>query len=39
MKCKVFDIRGRVVDADKIQPGIYFIEVDGVVKQKVVKVR
>jgi predicted outer membrane repeat protein len=38
-ECKVFDITGRVVEPDKIQPGIYFIEVDGVVIQKVVKVR
>jgi hypothetical protein len=37
--CKVYDITGRVVESDKIQPGIYFIEVDGVVTQKVVKVR
>ena len=38
-KCKVFDITGRVVTPDKIQPGIYFIEIDGVVTQKVVKVK
>jgi hypothetical protein len=38
-RCKVFDIIGRAVEPDKIQPGIYFIEVDGVVTQKVVKVR
>jgi hypothetical protein len=38
-KCRVLDITGRVVESDKIQPGIYFIEIDGVVKQKVVKVR
>jgi len=38
-KCKVYDITGRVVEPGKIQPGIYFIEVDGVVTQKVVKVR
>ncbi|MBA7652927.1 hypothetical protein ES703_60766 [subsurface metagenome] len=38
-KCKVFDITGRVVASDKIQPGIYFVEIDGVVTQKVVKVR
>ena len=38
-KCRVFDITGRVVEPTKIQPGIYFIEVDGVVTQKVVKVR
>jgi hypothetical protein len=38
-ECKVYDITGRVVEPSKIQPGIYFIEVDGVVTQKVVKVR
>jgi hypothetical protein len=38
-KCKVIDIAGRVVEPTKIQAGIYFIEVDGVVTQKVVKVR
>jgi hypothetical protein len=38
-KCKIFDITGRIVNPDEIQPGIYFIEVDGVVTQKVVKVR
>jgi len=38
-KCKVFDITGRVVEPSSIKPGIYFIEVDGVVTQKVVKVR
>jgi predicted outer membrane repeat protein len=38
-KCRVYDITGRVMEPDKIQPGIYFIEIDGVVTQKVVKVR
>lgn len=38
-KCKVFDIAGRVVEPANITRGIYFIEVDGVVTQKVVKVR
>ena len=38
-KHRVFDITGRVVEPYGIQPGIYFIEVDGVVTQKVVKVR
>lgn len=38
-KCKVFDVTGRIVAPDKIQSGIYFIEIDGVVTQKVVKVR
>jgi len=38
-KCRLFDITGRVVEPSRIRPGIYFIEVDGVVTQKVVKVR
>jgi len=37
--CKVFEITGRVVEPDRIRPGIYFIEVNGAVTQKVVKVR
>ena len=38
-ECKVFDITGRVVEPSKIPLGIYFIEIDGVVTHKVVKVR
>jgi hypothetical protein len=38
-KCKVFDITGRVVVPQHIKPGIYFIEIDGVITKKVVKVR
>jgi YVTN family beta-propeller protein len=38
-KCRIFDIMGRVADPDKIQPGVYFIEIDGVIVQKIVKVR
>lgn len=38
-KCRVFDITGRVVAADKIKPGIYFIEIDGEIAHKVVKVK
>lgn len=37
--CKVFDIIGRVVMPDKTQPGIYFIEIDGKIARKVVKVK
>lgn len=37
--CKVFDITGRVVMRDKIKPGIYFIEIEGKITGKVVKVR
>ena len=38
-KCRVYDIAGRVVEPDRIQPGIYFIEVDGIVTQKVINVK
>ena len=38
-KYKVFDIAGRVVAPTNITRGVYFIEIDGVVTQKVVKVR
>ena len=34
-KCRVFDITGRVVVPERIKPGIYFIEVDGKIAQKV----
>jgi hypothetical protein len=37
--CKVMDITGRIVMPDKIKTGIYFIEIDGVVTQKVIKIR
>ncbi|MGB3340863.1 MAG: hypothetical protein WBB37_05225 [bacterium] len=37
--CRVFDITGRVVVPDKIKPGIYFLEIDGKITRKVVKVR
>jgi hypothetical protein len=37
--CRVFDITGRVVVPQHIKPGIYFIEIDGKIERKVVKVR
>lgn len=38
-KCKVFDVTGRVVEPTKIAPGIYFVEIDDKMVQKVIKVR
>ncbi|MDH4211632.1 MAG: right-handed parallel beta-helix repeat-containing protein [candidate division WOR-3 bacterium] len=38
-KCKVFDITGRVVEPTAITRGIYFIEIDDKIVQKVVKIR
>ncbi len=37
--CRVFDISGRVVMPDRIRPGIYFIEIDGKIVQKAIKIR
>jgi len=37
--CRVFDITGRVVEPDKITRGIYFVEIDNKIVQKVVKIR
>lgn len=37
--CRVFDITGRAVAPGNIRPGIYFIEIDKKIVQKVVKVR
>ena len=37
--CRVFDITGRVIAPDKIKPGIYFIEVDGKITKKIIKVK
>jgi hypothetical protein len=38
-KCKLFDITGRIVAPDKLKPGVYFIEIDGRIARKVVKIR
>lgn len=38
-KCKVFNIIGREITANQLAPGIYFIEIDGKIMNKVIKVR
>jgi hypothetical protein len=38
-KCVIYDITGRIVEPATIAPGIYFLEVDYKIVQKVVKVR
>jgi hypothetical protein len=38
-QCKVFDITGRVIEPNKIAPGIYFLEIDNRIVQKVIKVK
>lgn len=37
--CRVLDISGRCVSSDNPAPGIYFIEIDGEITQKIVKIR
>ncbi|HEC78615.1 MAG TPA: T9SS type A sorting domain-containing protein [candidate division WOR-3 bacterium] len=37
-KCKVYDISGRAINANKIKPGIYFIKIEGKISRKVVKI-
>ena len=37
--CRVFDISGRVVLPEMIKPGIYFIEINGIITKKVVKTK
>lgn len=37
--CKIFDISGRKIHTLNPVPGIYFIEVDGVISQKVIKLK
>jgi len=36
---RIYDIVGRSISPQQIKPGIYFIEVDGVIVDKVVKIR
>lgn len=36
---KVFDITGRVVIPNKMKPGVYFVEIDNKIVQKIVKIR
>lgn len=38
-KCRVFDITGRVVSPTRIKLGIYFVEIDNRIVQKVVKIK
>jgi hypothetical protein len=37
--CKVFDITGREIHILNPAPGIYFIEIDGVITQKIIKIK
>jgi hypothetical protein len=39
MQCRVFDVSGREVDVNNISPGIYFIEQEGEIIQKIIMIR
>jgi hypothetical protein len=36
---RILDLTGRSIASDKMKAGIYFIEVDGEIQQKVIKIR
>jgi len=38
-KCNVFDITGRRVNLLQLTPGLYFIEIEGDITKKIIKVR
>ena len=38
-KCRVFDISGRLVEPSNITHGIYFIEIEGEISTKIIKLR
>ncbi|HEX7320669.1 MAG TPA: hypothetical protein VF399_10000 [bacterium] len=38
-KCRVFDITGRIVMPNIIKPGVYFIQIDGKMVNKIIKVK
>lgn len=38
-KCKVFDITGKIVTPNNLKPGVYFVEINGMVTKKIVKIK
>ncbi len=38
-KCRVFDITGRVIMPNKMRPGVFFVEIDGEIVGKVVRIK
>jgi hypothetical protein len=37
--CTVYDITGRTVEPTHLSPGIYYVEIDGVISAKIIKIR
>ena len=37
--CRIYDIAGRIVQPEALRQGIYFLEIDGAIVNKIVKVR
>ena len=38
-ECRVYDISGRDIIAKELEPGIYFVEIDGELPWKVIKIK
>jgi hypothetical protein len=38
-QCQVIDITGRITAPNMMQPGIYFVFIDGVLSQKIIKIQ
>jgi hypothetical protein len=38
-ECTVYDVSGRTLTIDQLIPGVYFIEINGQIIQKVIKIR
>ena len=38
-KCRIFDLSGREIIVSELDPGIYFVEIDGELSWKVIKVK
>ena len=38
-KCIIYDVMGRVIALNEIRSGVYFIEIDGEIEQKIIKLR
>ncbi len=38
-RCRIFDVTGRVVAPEKMKLGVYFIQINGKIARKVIKIR
>jgi len=38
-KCQIIDITGRITAPNMMKPGIYFVFIDGILSQKIIKIK